>query len=95
MSFSCPSMTSSEPGIERPFRRVAGLERQKILIDATNDRILGFTMVGASAGEVMATVQLAMFTGAPYTPLRHAIFTHPTMPEGLLSLLLAVPPKSQ
>jgi len=66
----------------------------KILVDTTSDRILGFTMFGASAGEVLATVQTAMLTGAPYTTLRDAIIAHPTMPEGLVFLLLAVPAKS-
>jgi pyruvate/2-oxoglutarate dehydrogenase complex dihydrolipoamide dehydrogenase (E3) component len=40
----------------------------------------------------MATVQVAMAAGLPYTFLRDAIFTHPTMHEGLVSLFSAVPP---
>src|ERR1700733_4490607 len=63
----------------------------KVLVDTESDRILGFTMFGASAGEVMTTVQLAMLNGLPYTALRDAIIAHPTMPEGLIFLLLAVP----
>jgi pyruvate/2-oxoglutarate dehydrogenase complex dihydrolipoamide dehydrogenase (E3) component len=63
----------------------------KILIDADSDRILGFTMFGAEAGEVMATMQTAMLTGAPYTALRDAVIAHPTMTEALVLLLLAVP----
>jgi pyruvate/2-oxoglutarate dehydrogenase complex dihydrolipoamide dehydrogenase (E3) component len=35
----------------------------KALIDAKDDRILGFTMIGADAGEVMAVVQMAMLAG--------------------------------
>lgn len=65
----------------------------KILVEAESDRILGFTMFGASAGEIMATVQTAMLTGAPYTALRDAVIAHPTMTEGLVFLLLAVPPR--
>jgi pyruvate/2-oxoglutarate dehydrogenase complex dihydrolipoamide dehydrogenase (E3) component len=64
----------------------------KALIDARSDRILGFTMLGAGAGEVIATVQTAMLAGLPYTRLRDAIFTHPTMAEGLGVLLAGVPP---
>jgi pyruvate/2-oxoglutarate dehydrogenase complex dihydrolipoamide dehydrogenase (E3) component len=63
----------------------------KALIDTKSDRILGFTMFGAGAGDVMATVQIAMLAGLPYTALRDAILAHPTMPEGLIGLLLAVP----
>jgi len=66
----------------------------KVLIDTKNDRILGFTMFGAGAGDVMATVQITMLAGLPYTALRDAIIAHPTMPEGLIALLSAVPAKS-
>jgi pyruvate/2-oxoglutarate dehydrogenase complex dihydrolipoamide dehydrogenase (E3) component len=62
----------------------------KALIDSASDRILGFTMLGADAGEVIAVVQTAMLTGLPYTALRDAILTHPTMAEGLNVLLANV-----
>jgi pyruvate/2-oxoglutarate dehydrogenase complex dihydrolipoamide dehydrogenase (E3) component len=55
----------------------------KALLDTKSDRILGFTMLGANAGEVIAVVQTAMLAGLPYTGLRDAILTHPTMAEGL------------
>ena len=63
----------------------------KMLVDARSDRILGFTMLGVAAGEVLAVVQTAMLAGLPYTGLRDAIFTHPTMAEGLNVLLAGVP----
>jgi len=40
-------------------------------------------MLGAEAIEVVAAVQTAMLAGLPYTGLRDAILTHPTMAEGL------------
>jgi pyruvate/2-oxoglutarate dehydrogenase complex dihydrolipoamide dehydrogenase (E3) component len=55
----------------------------KALVDARSDQILGFTMFGAEAGEVMSIVQTAMLASLPYTGLRDAIFAHPTMAEGL------------
>jgi pyruvate/2-oxoglutarate dehydrogenase complex dihydrolipoamide dehydrogenase (E3) component len=64
----------------------------KALIDAKTDRILGFTMFGPEAGEVMAVVQTAMLAGMPYTGLRDAILAHPTMAEGLNGLFSQVPP---
>jgi pyruvate/2-oxoglutarate dehydrogenase complex dihydrolipoamide dehydrogenase (E3) component len=64
----------------------------KALVEARGDRILGFTMFGAEAGEVMAVVQTAMLAGLPYTGLRDAILAHPTMAEGLGSLFAEVPP---
>ena len=48
-------------------------------------------MFGPEAGEVMAVVQTAMLGGLPYTGLRDAILTHPTMAEGLDGLFAAVP----
>ncbi|MEE7493141.1 mercuric reductase [Methylobacterium oryzae] len=56
-----------------------------------DDRILGFTMLGADAGEVMAAVQVAMLAGLTYTALRDAVLAHPTTAEGLNSLFAAVP----
>ena len=64
----------------------------KMLLAADSDRILGFTMLGADAGEVLGVVQTAMLAGLPYTGLRDAILTHPTMAEGLNVLLASVPP---
>ena len=64
----------------------------KALIEAKSDRILGFTVFGVEAGEVLASVQVAMIAGLPYTALRDAIFTHPTMLEGLIPLFTNVPP---
>jgi len=55
----------------------------KALVDARSDEILGFTMFGADAGEVVAVVQTAMLARLPFTALREAILTHPTMAEGL------------
>src|SRR5262249_50251972 len=63
----------------------------KLLGGAQSDRLLGFTMLGAPAGEVMAVVQTAMLGGLPYTLLRDAFFAHPTMAEGLNVLLANVP----
>jgi pyruvate/2-oxoglutarate dehydrogenase complex dihydrolipoamide dehydrogenase (E3) component len=65
----------------------------KTLLDTESDRILGFSIFGVEAGEVLATVQLAMLAGIPYTTLRDAIWTHPTMVEGgLIWLFNNVPP---
>jgi pyruvate/2-oxoglutarate dehydrogenase complex dihydrolipoamide dehydrogenase (E3) component len=66
----------------------------KALIAADDDRILGFTMLGAEAGEVTAVVQTAMMAGLPYAKLRDADFAHPTMAEGLGVLFSNVPAPS-
>ena len=61
------------------------------VVAADSDRILGFTMIGPEAGEVLATVQTAMLADMPYTGLRDAILAHPTMAEGLNVLFARVP----
>jgi pyruvate/2-oxoglutarate dehydrogenase complex dihydrolipoamide dehydrogenase (E3) component len=63
----------------------------KALIDPKSDRILGFTVFGVEAGEIMGAVQIAIIAGLPYTALRDAVLTHPTLLEGLISLFSAVP----
>src|SRR5262249_44984428 len=45
----------------------------KALVAGSDDRILGFAMIGAEAGEVMAVVQTAMLADLPYPKLRDAI----------------------
>jgi pyruvate/2-oxoglutarate dehydrogenase complex dihydrolipoamide dehydrogenase (E3) component len=67
----------------------------KVLVAASDERILGFTMLGAEAGEVMAAVQIAMLAGLPYQRLRDAILTHPTMAEGLGPLFSGVLARSE
>ena len=62
----------------------------KALVEADSDRILGFTAFGVGAGEILAAVQIAMIAGLPYTALRDAVLTHPTLVEGLIPLFSSV-----
>ncbi len=66
----------------------------KALIDTKSDRILGITVFGVSAGEIMGAVQIAMVSGMPYTALRNVVLTHPTLLEGFLGLFASVPPRA-
>ncbi|HET6309123.1 MAG TPA: mercuric reductase [Rhodopila sp.] len=63
----------------------------KVLV-GDDDRILGFTMIGSEAGEVMTVVETAMLAKLPYTALRDAVIAHLTMAEGVGFLLANVPP---
>jgi pyruvate/2-oxoglutarate dehydrogenase complex dihydrolipoamide dehydrogenase (E3) component len=63
----------------------------KALVEPESDRILGFTAFGVGAGETMSAVQLAISAGMPYTAVRDAILTHPTMAEGLNGLFASAP----
>jgi pyruvate/2-oxoglutarate dehydrogenase complex dihydrolipoamide dehydrogenase (E3) component len=63
----------------------------KVLIAKDSDEILGFTAFGFEASELMVAMQTAMLGHLPFTVLRDAILTHPTMSEGLNELLAGVP----
>lgn len=63
----------------------------KALVEADSDRILGLTAFGVGAAEIMSSVQIAILAGLPYTALRDAVLTHPTLVEGLIPLFSSVP----
>jgi pyruvate/2-oxoglutarate dehydrogenase complex dihydrolipoamide dehydrogenase (E3) component len=66
----------------------------KAVVAADDDRILGFTMIGSEAGEVVAVIQTAMLAGLPHTKLRDAVIAHLTIAEGLGPLFGNVPPRA-
>jgi probable pyridine nucleotide-disulfide oxidoreductase len=68
-----------------PRARTSGhtLGVMKGVIDAATGEILGVTLLAANAGEMISTVEVAMIGKLPYTTLRDAVLTHPTMTEGL------------
>lgn len=59
----------------------------KVVVDADTDKILGCTLFGPDASEVINLVAMAMKTGQEYTFLRDFIFTHPSMSEALNDLM--------
>jgi pyruvate/2-oxoglutarate dehydrogenase complex dihydrolipoamide dehydrogenase (E3) component len=63
----------------------------KALVEIDGDRILGFAAFGTGAAEIMTAVQIAMIAGLPYTALRDAVLTHPTLVEGLIPLFSSMP----
>jgi len=60
----------------------------KVLVGGSDDRILGFTMIGAEASEVMTVVQIAMLADLPYSRLRDAVIAHPDDGRGPRPALL-------
>ena len=58
----------------------------KAVVDAKTDRIHGCTILSAEAGEMISTVQMTMIANLPFTALRDAVLTHPTMTEGFNNL---------
>jgi pyruvate/2-oxoglutarate dehydrogenase complex dihydrolipoamide dehydrogenase (E3) component len=63
-------------------------------VGALDGRIIGFTMIGAEAGEIVATVQTAMLAELPYSRLRDVVIAHRTMAEGLGPLFSNVAPRA-
>ena len=62
----------------------------KAVIDAKTNRILGCAILSIEAGEMLGTVQMAMIAGLPFTALRDAVLSHPTMVEGFNSLFAGI-----
>jgi pyruvate/2-oxoglutarate dehydrogenase complex dihydrolipoamide dehydrogenase (E3) component len=81
-------MTRVSRAIERG--ETAGI--MKIIVDASNDRILGASILASEGGEIVQLLGVAMMAGAPYTLLKGAVYIHPTLTEGLWTLMEAVKP---
>ena len=82
-----------------PMTRVArAIERDetagmmKIVVDATNDRILGASILSSEGGELVQILGALMLANQPYTLLKGAVFIHPTLAEGFFALLEDVKP---
>ena len=58
----------------------------KVVIDVKTNQILGCAILSVEAGEMLGTVQMAMIAGLPFTALRDAVLSHPTMVEGFNNL---------
>jgi pyruvate/2-oxoglutarate dehydrogenase complex dihydrolipoamide dehydrogenase (E3) component len=58
----------------------------KAVIDAETDRILGAAILGLEGGEVASVLLVAMMGNLPYTALRNAMLSHPTLAEALNNL---------
>ena len=62
----------------------------KAIIDADTKQILGAAILGVDGGEVMAVLEVAMVGHLPYTALRDATLSHPTLAESLNNLFMTV-----
>jgi pyruvate/2-oxoglutarate dehydrogenase complex dihydrolipoamide dehydrogenase (E3) component len=58
----------------------------KAIVDAGSQEILGAAILGYQGGELVAILQVAMLGHLPYTTLRDAVFSHPTLAEALNNL---------
>lgn len=78
----CP-MTYVARAIERG--ETAGL--MKLVVDASNDRILGASILASEGGELVQILGTLMLANQPYTLLKGAVYIHPTLAEGFFSLM--------
>jgi pyruvate/2-oxoglutarate dehydrogenase complex dihydrolipoamide dehydrogenase (E3) component len=83
----CP-MTYVARAIERG--ETAGL--MKLVVDASNDRILGASVLASEGGELVQILGTLMLSNQPYTLLKGAVYIHPTLAEGFFSLMEDVKP---
>jgi pyruvate/2-oxoglutarate dehydrogenase complex dihydrolipoamide dehydrogenase (E3) component len=83
-------MTKVSRAIERD--ETAGL--MKLVVDATNDQVLGAAILASEGGEVVHILYTLMLGKLPYTLLKGpgSMFIHPTLTEGLFFLMEAVKP---
>jgi pyruvate/2-oxoglutarate dehydrogenase complex dihydrolipoamide dehydrogenase (E3) component len=64
----------------------------KVLVDAQSQRILGATMIGLNADEVIHGLLDVMAAGLPYTTIRRTVHIHPTVSELVPTLLEGLKP---
>ena len=83
----CP-MINVARAIERG--ETAGL--MKIVVDASNDRILGASILSSEGGELVQILGTMMLANQPYTLLKDAVYIHPTLAEGFFCLMADVKP---
>jgi pyruvate/2-oxoglutarate dehydrogenase complex dihydrolipoamide dehydrogenase (E3) component len=62
----------------------------KVLIDPQTEQVLGASLVGAEAGELLHVFVALMEAKAPARAIVDAEFVHPTLAEGLQSLLMSL-----
>ena len=82
--------TSRKPGITGLLGRPPVL--MKIVVDASNDRILGASILAPEGGELVQILGAMMLAGQPYTLLKGAVYIHPTLAEGFFALMEDVKP---
>lgn len=58
-----------------------------MLVDAETKKILGATLLGIEADEVVHSILDVMYAGAPYTVIQRAMHIHPTVSELIPTLL--------
>ena len=59
----------------------------KVLVDKETNQILGASLLGLSADEVIHCILDVMYAKAPYTVMQRAMHVHPTVSEFVPTML--------
>ena len=78
--------------VARALERGETAGMMKIVIDASNDRILGASILSSEGGEIVQILGAIMLANQPYTLLKGAVYIHPTLAEGFFALMEDVKP---
>jgi len=78
--------------VARALERGETAGMMKIVIDASNDRILGASILSSEGGEIVQILGAMMLANQPYTLLKGAVYIHPTLAEGFFALMEDVKP---
>jgi pyruvate/2-oxoglutarate dehydrogenase complex dihydrolipoamide dehydrogenase (E3) component len=89
ISYQVATMPTADVARNIEVDETAGL--MKILVDPSADRILGASIVGAEAGEMIHVFVSLMQAGASPRAIVDAEFVHPTFSEGLQTLVMKLP----
>jgi pyruvate/2-oxoglutarate dehydrogenase complex dihydrolipoamide dehydrogenase (E3) component len=89
-----PALVANWPmeRVSRAFERGETQGFMRIVVDRETKQILGATLLGLSADEVIQDVLDLMYAKAPYTTLQRAMHIHPTVAEYLPTMLGALTP---
>jgi pyruvate/2-oxoglutarate dehydrogenase complex dihydrolipoamide dehydrogenase (E3) component len=83
-----PALVAKMPmtQVGRARERGETLGFMKVVVDAETKRILGASLLGIEADEVVHVILDVMYAGAPYTLIERAMHIHPTVSELLPTL---------
>ena len=78
--------------VARAIERAETAGFMKLIVDASNDHILGAAILASEGGELVQILSTLMLAERPYTLLKGAIYIHPTLAEGFFALMDSVKP---
>jgi len=78
--------------VARAIERDETVGLMKLVAEADSDRVLGAAILSSEGGELIQILSTLMLANVPYTLLKGAVYIHPTLAEGLYTLMDEVKP---